>query len=318
MQIKQKKLMLAPNTAVTPSELCNVEYPMLASYKLDGFRAICAGGDLSSRRWRDYGLHVKKHFYDAITACRTGNFVLDGELYSTEHGFNELQSMLSKTVTGEKLPPSVKFFVFDGMTVPEWNDGCLRTFDERLNFITHKVHTLGLTDKVQVLDQVLLNDHSEAEKLFSKAIELGYEGLILKNPDGLYKHNRATANENSMFKMKAENTVDGVLIGYTTMKRMNEEFAADENREREATGELKRTYKQEHLQETDEIGSFEVRLADGTTFRAMVEKGVDLGLTKHNVESKLGRHVEVVYMDHGVKDKPRFPRIRRWREDLDG
>jgi ATP-dependent DNA ligase len=317
MHVKQKKFMLAPNDAVTPESLKDIEYPYLASFKYDGFRAVCAGGDLVSRKWRDYGVHVKVRFHPVITACRTRRYVFDGELYSEKREFHELQSMLSKTVNGDKLPADVKYYVFDGMTALEWNEGCLRTFEERLKFVREKVEAENLDDRVVIVEQVLVNNHEEALEYYQQALDNGHEGLILRKAKSLYKHNRATFNEGTMYKMKPENTVDCKLIGYVPMKRMKEEFASDENRERELTGELKRTYKQEHLEEVDEIGSYIIELPDGTTCKATIEKGVDLGIDISNIRESLGKAVEVVYMDHGVKDKPRFPRIRRWREDLD-
>lgn len=313
-RLNKKHLMLAPCDAIDYGE---IEFPVLASYKLDGIRCFSGDGEMFTRSWKPFSTAVQKRFWKTLKLCREKNVILDGEIFSPEIPFNELMTELAPK--NEKISKDIKYYVFDSMYSSEWNLECLRTFEERTkalsNFISN--NTIFLGEEVQVLTQRPLFKIDQLKDFFDEAIEKGHEGLILRTPESEYKHGRVTAKEKSMWKMKKNATVDCKLVGFVQATRMKQEYKEGEAREHDDLGYLKRSHKKDNREPIDEIGSFEVQLKDGTVCKATLAKDVDLRVTWDNREKFVGKWVEIEFMPHGVKDKPRFPRITRWRPDLD-
>ncbi|MDR1270874.1 MAG: hypothetical protein LBK82_15270 [Planctomycetaceae bacterium] len=76
----------------------------------------------------------------------------------------------------------------------------------------------------------------------------------------------------------------------------------------------------------NEVGSAEIELIDdavlpkGTRcFVGFTEEAYSLrkSITWENRDSFIGNHVEIIFQEHGAKDKPRMGRIVRTRPDRD-
>jgi DNA ligase-1 len=153
----------------------------------------------------------------------------------------------------------------------------------------------------------------------------GGEGLMLKCPNSVYRHSRSTVKQNEFFKLKFWDTINGKIVDFKQKQRLTEE-ARENNTEKSALGRTKRGHRQDDREAVDDIGSVEIEITEGqvfpkgTRFFAMWSKEapeIRAAMTWDNRAEFIGKHVEIEYQSHGSKDKPRLPRIVRWRRDLD-
>jgi ATP-dependent DNA ligase len=178
---------------------------------------------------------------------------------------------------------------------------------------------------VKPVEQCECDDADEVLALQQEARQNGLEGLMLKCPDSVYQHSRATAKQNVFWKLKFWETVNGKIVGFKQQRQLTDE-ARENNTEKSALGRTKRGHRQGDRETVESIGSVEIEIPDGqifakgTRFFAMWSSEapeIRAAMTWENRTEFIGRNVEVEYQGHGSKDKPRLPRIVRMRPDLD-
>ena len=117
--------MLRPMLASAVEDLGALRYPVLASPKLDGVRAIGTLGGLMSRNGKIIpNRHVQNLFGEA---CAAG---LDGELIVGEPTDKDCYRSTVSGVMSEAGEPDVTFYVFD--TMPAGDMPLPWPFEERL------------------------------------------------------------------------------------------------------------------------------------------------------------------------------------------
>ncbi len=113
-------VLLAPNELV-PFNSKFITYPMLGSDKLDGFRLFIRQGKLLSRSGKEYeNRYLPAYLKEIMEFGIKNKLVFDGELY--DHvAFSKLQSMFRSHYA--PISPSVRFHIFDMLTLDEWDSG---------------------------------------------------------------------------------------------------------------------------------------------------------------------------------------------------
>lgn len=110
---------------------------------------------------------------------------LDGELYNHEvykrGGFDELSSIISRTVNLHPDHQKIQFHLFD--IVNEQPQMRRLLIIEALK---------GLTPLIQVAPFWLCENLNEVKKAYNKLISLGYEGIIVRHFQNLYEKKRST------------------------------------------------------------------------------------------------------------------------------
>lgn len=224
--------MKAPSESVSEAELAGLRYPLLASFKLDGLRAVHSGGMLLTRKLKPFpNEFLNKAFVGLSLRAAVAASCLDGELVvGLPHGEDVLQRAQSglKSRAGE---PNWTWWVFDSFlkpTLPFWQrHGSLQGQTSKL--------PLALRQRVRVLPHVSCASPADVLELEAEALAAGYEGLMLRDPEGPYKDGRCTKREGWLLKMKrfedSEALVTAVEEGTTNL---NEAV-------RQADGSLKRS-----------------------------------------------------------------------------
>jgi DNA ligase-1 len=300
----------APN-AIIPFTDPRIRWPMLASVKYDGFRmvAICGERFITPSGKDHVNKFIPHHFEQFFTYCKENKLVADGELWSPQRTFHELQSLVRSE--NMILPGDVKYYVFDLMTLAEWNDiGQCRIYAERMQALCHILQF----HNVELVLQVRMDSASAAEILYEQILEEKHEGIMLRSPFGTYKHGRCTHIESHLFKFKNFVTQDGWIVGFEQMERLNDD-APDELDE---AGYKKKTYRAEHHTPVDALGAFHVTQDCKTSFKVTPGRGFTMQDRARWWDERFslrGQGIEFVYMPHGTKDKPRSGRLVRFRPD---
>ena len=277
----------------SPADLDNLHFPLLASPKLDGVRAIVKDGVVLSRSLKKIpNLHVQKLF--------GGLEHFDGELIV---GSPTSKTCYTDTVSGVMRisgQPDVRFFVFDHIEHP------MKDYIERARHLTDCVqqnwcyvpHTT-----VAGVDELLRH---EAEMLLA-----GYEGLILRDPNGIYKFGRSTAKEGVLLKLKRFVDHDFEIVGFEERMHNGNEATTSE------LGRTKRSSHKENKTGRGDLGALVLKYGGGTfNCGTGFDDVTRARIWAHRTEY-LGRWVKVKHFEIGAKDAPRHPVFLGFRDSRD-
>jgi DNA ligase-1 len=273
-----------------------LKFPLYASPKLDGIRAVSIDGQLVSRSGKLIPSTQAQQMFGHFNG-------LDGELiyndptmvnvYNTTQSF--VMSLNKPAIINQKAV--LRFYVFDRVA-----DG---TFEERLA-------TLPKGDEWLIpVKQTLVNNVKELLEFESNCLALNYEGVMLKSPSGPYKQGRATFNEHYLLKLKRFVEFDAPIVGFVEqMTNVNRPILND-------LGYTERSAAKEGLVPADTLGKIIVRY-NGNDIK--ISCGVlDHAMRKciwQDMDAFIGRMVVVRHFDANLEGyEPRFPRFVGWRDD---
>ncbi len=312
--MKKFKPFLAPNESV---DLNNTNYPILASYKLDGYRCIFYKGEILTRSLKQVqNKQLREKFEPIRKYTEDNNCILDGEVYSHKLTFQELNKFfMSEDLESKRsikrygkvltLPVHVKFYAFDCII----DDNLEEEFFKRCLKL-HKIID-KFKDISEYVTQTDLYKKENIELIFDKALENGYEGLILKDPNGRYKCGRGTIKEGLIYKVKPFVTFDAEILHVVQATEV------DPNAEKKIN-ELGRSVTSKKKGDRvliNKASAFEVEY-EGKRLKvviAMTDEEKEAIWAKKS--TYIGRTIEYKGMMIGSKDVPRHPVMIRFRED---
>lgn len=302
-----KRTTFAPMLACREQpDLEALRYPIMLSPKLDGIRCVIQHGEAVSRTLKA----IPNYFVRKELAGLPDG--LDGELLVPGMSFNEVQSAIMSR-DGE---PDFVFNVFDwapdGETAP-------LGFRERL---AHARLLAGNFARIQPVPHEYANDPTGVQMREEHYVGLGFEGLILRDPQGPYKFGRSTMNEGWMLKLKRFEDAEAEVVG--AVERMHNENEL----EQDALGHAKRSHAKDGKVPAGDLGAlvcksplFTETFEVGTGFTAKQRLHLwwdfqaEDSAAGHCGVPLLGRTITFKYQPHGTKDRPRCPVFKGFRED---
>jgi DNA ligase-1 len=292
MTLTIKKPLLARN--FDPSV---AKYPYLATPKIDGIRFLMVNGVAVSKTFKP----IRNRYIQELLSSHLPDGI-DGELTSGD----TFQSSTSAVMTIEGTP-EFKVWIFDYVD-PE-NETIL-PFKHRL----FRMPTIPPAPfEYEILHGSLKNSLQEVEDYEKICLLKGYEGVMLRDPEGTYKFGRSTVRDNILLKVKRFLDDEAELIDI-------EEMMSNQNpEERDAFGNVKRSSALDGMVPTGVTGKLICRKEDGKIIR--VGSGLDDYLRQEIWEDKeqyIGKIVKYKYFPQGVKELPRHPVFLGFRdlEDL--
>lgn len=282
--IPEFKLMLAPNELPV---ITKVNYPIYIQPKLDGYRCVYKEGQLISRAGKSFGNKNLSSYFNNL--FQVDDYVLDGELYVEGGDFNKLQTILN--TYDAPLPNGLKYFVYDCMPKADWiSQSTKKPYSERLKLLRTVLNN-QVADHKKVIDIAndLVETSKEAVDIYKKYLKDGYEGCMLKSPEGLYKWKRTTVKSGEMLKMKPFETIDLIIKGV---------YAGEGKFEGMAGGV-----------DVDYNG---VSVAIGSGFDVATRKALTAAPNDY-----IGKTIEVKYFEETEDGSLRFPTFVRFREEKD-
>ena len=294
--------MFKPMLAGTCEDITKLNYPVIASPKLDGIRCTIQGGVVLSRNLKPIPSDLVQELFG-----QPGLDGLDGELVygdpTAEDCFNKTTSaVMRKEFPDNFCTTDLILHVFDFVNNDEFPDRLVAAH------MTHHGHHHA---KTVVHSQV--NTPEELADYERYHTELGYEGVMVRSPAGIYKHGRSTLNQGYLLKIKQFKDAEAEVISYEEQMHNNNEATIDE------LGHTKRSHEKAGMVPAGVLGALRVR--DVTTG---VEFSVGSGLTSDEraalwarKEDLVGKFITYKYFPVGVKDKPRFPTFKGFRDPID-
>lgn len=275
-----------------------IPYPMLLSPKLDGVRCLIIDGVAVGRSLKP----LPNKFVQKLFGRPELNG-LDGELIVGSPTAKDVFQQTSSGVMSIEGEPEVTFWVFDDFMESGGFRRRLHTAHRRIK----KQKFCEPVPHVQILNEDQLTDWKQ------NYLAMGYEGVMLRHPDGPYKHGRSTAKEAWLLKVKRFEDGEARIIGFRALMHNANEAKRNE------LGHLERS--------SHKAGKI-VKLVLGSLLVKDLKTGVEFeigtGFTASqrqelwNIgDNLIGKVVKYKSQLTGVKEKPRFPVFLGFRDPLD-
>lgn len=192
----------------------DVKFPVRVDPKLDGLRliAIKRNGETTLYTRNGTVLETLPRIKAAIDALDFDNFVLDGEGMAdgagTEAWNRSAEVMMARKT--KKDDSAMVFNIFDAMPLDQWTtQKCTLVYKDRLQFAKDM-----LTDcdkqALRLVSYVIAQNAAEVVTFYQKCLDEGYEGVMLKDLNALYKFKRSKG----VLKLKPIATHEGVVVDH--------------------------------------------------------------------------------------------------------
>lgn len=297
-----RPMLAAKATEDELKELFRKHKYLLLSPKIDGVRALVHNGQLLSRTMKPIRNTWTQNLFNQYQG-------LDGELCVGNPWDKNLMQNTTSGVMSINGKPDVTYWVFDMWDVAG-------EFLRRYEKLKYDVDPLSsdVVSAVKVVPHTNVYSYEELLEYESEYLTKGYEGVMLRRPDGYYKQNRSTLREAGLVKVKRFQDYEARVIGYEPLYRNTNEAGLDER------GYTKRSTAQDGRKADELLGCLLARdSTNGSTFS--VGSGFTESQRRHlweNREKLLDKIIKYkCFTATGTKDKPRFPIFLGFRHEDD-
>lgn len=282
------------------TDIETLRFPLLATPKLDGIRCLKIRGQALSRKFKPIpNTHIR-------TLIKTADIPdgLDGEIIIPGRPFNDL----SGDVRREDGAPNFEYHIFDFVSTS------LQTiYADRMA----SLGILSLPPFCKKVLPILIRTVEELRAYEANCLAAGYEGVMVRSPNGPYKCGRSTLNEGYLLKIKRFEDDEAEIIDF------EEEMENQNVATKDAFGRTERSSHKENLVPKGTLGKLICRNAKwpetfgvGTGYSAKLRD--QLWAARAELPHKL---IKFKHQPPPVgappDDRPRFPVFLGFRDDWD-
>lgn len=290
---------MKPMLAVDVTDFTTIKYPVIGSPKIDGVRALMLDRFMPRSLKHFPNIATNRHFNkykDALV-----NF--DGELVVGPLNAPDMCRRTTSALTSIEGDPEAVWHIFDQVNLGY-------SFKDRAKLVEQRFKVLGVRRqkemRIELVPQILISNAQEATDFEKQCLDQGYEGVVFKSVNGMYKFGRSTAKEQGFMRTKRFEDAEGEVVGYNELMRNNNEAKVNE------LGNKVRSSHKANKSGGAMLGNLEVRVLTGPLKGQIFELGTgfDEAMRKRLWairDDVVGKTVKFRYFSHGVKDKPRWP-----------
>lgn len=289
-----------PMLAVDCGDVSTLKFPLLASPKLDGVRAIVLDGVVMSRSLKPIpNMHVQKLYKNLPNG-------LDGELIAGDPcAPDAYRKTVSMVMSDDKPIDGLIYHVFDLQGS--------RQFEDRHRTVQYIQRTTTVP-QVLAVEHTLITDLDILLHLEAAYVAAGYEGVMLRSIEGPYKFGRSTRKEGYLLKLKRFADSEAEVLGVVELMHNGNEAK---------TNALGRTERSSHKAGKTGLGTLGALKVKDVTTGVEFEIGTGFSAAERlaiwtlGTGGVIGKLAKYKYFPSGSKDKPRFPVFLGWRNPLD-
>jgi len=278
-----------PLLADTVDDIKILKYPVACTPKIDGIRCLKIDGEIVSRKFKPIpNNHIRETLEELLEDG------MDGEILSGKN-FQECAG----NVMREDGEPNFIFCAFD------WVSADLEQpyMDRMAELKKWFKETPNAKKIVKVLYPTIIKTPEELTGFENVCLEEGYEGVMIRNPNGPYKCGRSTVKQGILMKLKRFVDSEAIILGFEPRMHNANEAKKD------AFGRTERSSCKANLIPTDTLGKLLVKdIKSGIEFE--IGTGFNDELRKEiwdNQKKYIGKLAKYKSFLIGVKEKPRFP-----------
>ena len=298
-----------------------IKFPVMVQPKIDGVRGLNMLGPFTGRSLKSFAnLHTTNFF------SQRGFLGFDGELAAEQECHADLCRLTTSaigTIAGE---PWLMWHVFDYVTETTRE----LPYVHRLSALYNRVGELSISSPLlaahlKPIYTISVSNLEQLEQAEATFLSQGYEGVILRDPNGKHKQGRSTAKEGGLLRIKRFLDAEAVVTGIV-------EGEANENEAQ--VNELGLQFRSSHKENkvaNGLVGSMQARVLanvvnNGET--VLVEGQVitvspgrmtakERAYYFENPKELIGKIAKFQFFPKGIKDKPRFPTFQSFRDIAD-
>jgi len=269
-----------------------LRYPVLATLKIDGVRALRMNGTLLSRTLKP----IPNKSVVARSLVLPGGF--DMELYNPTLTYNQIQSIVMSEE--HKDSDMIQFHVLDWFGQNVGYKGRLYAIELKTPDTKHCVPPVHTTcDTPEELLSYFLGCEDKGE------------GICFRTPDSPYKQGRSTLKEQYLVKLARFSRTEVLIFDFEEqMENGNPDLY-------NGLGYMKRTTNAEGMVGKNTLGAFICADSKGQVVRVGTGVGLTDKLRKEiweNKEQYRKKQITVKFKSHGMKDVLRHPIFVGFRE----
>jgi len=275
-----------------------LRFPVLGSPKLDGVRCIMLNGKFVSRTLKPISNNFVRTEMEKLGKVLN---LVDGEGVVGDPCIKGSMQRSTSGIMSEDGEPAFTWHVFDAI-----NDAPFIKRWQSLDFVNS-------FQRVTRIPQTMLYNMQQLEEFVERNIRQGYEGTVLRDPEGRYKFGRSTVKEGLLLRIKQFEDSEATIIGFI------EQMQNDNPAEKDALGHTKRSSHKENLVPTGMLGALIIQsLEYPTPFNLGTGFDDALRLEIWNNQSKyLGKIVKFQHQPYGQKNLPRILSFIGFRDPSD-
>ena len=231
-----------PLLAGTLKDIKKLQWSQWVTPKLDGIRNLIIDGKAVSRNFKQQpNVFIREWLSSNLSSGLDGELVLKGD-----KPFNDIQSKVM-SFEGE---PDFEYWIFDYV-----KDSVLKPYLARMEDLKawYKATNAEVKNRVKLILPVEVKNEEELLAFEAKCLAEGYEGVMLRKGDGIYKCNRSTEKEQILLKLKRFNDADCLVIGF------EERLHNTNEKEQDAFGHSKRSSHQDNMIPMNTLGALVVQ-----------------------------------------------------------
>ena len=299
---------MRPMRGVKPTQPLT-QFPYWGSPKIDGMRAVVRDGLVLSKTLKPIPSQSVQELFKHLHG-RDGELTvgpphrvandLDGGVWERSRG-----PLMSKKARPDT---DFRFHVFDLWDHP------IRPFHERLKVLSETLAHVSTGPHICLVEHRILYVQDDVDAFEAEMLELGYEGIMLRQYSAPYKYGQATEREGYLIKIKRFEDGEGEIIDFVEQVENTNKATIDE------LGYMKRSSSKAGKRPKGLLGSFVLRLEDGTTLSV----GTGQGLTNYwrkvfwRARPLLkGKFLRFKYQEVGTQNAPRIPLYAGFRDKID-
>ena len=281
---------MKPMLAYTVDNPRGLQFPLLASPKLDGIRCVCTVNDgpvsRSLKPIPNRFIHGQLFFYPPF----------DGELMVGDPTDPSAFNRSTSGIMSHDGEPDFTYWVFDFWKLEQLY------FEERLRKAEEQIKAEACW-RARLVPHKLIEHPDDLLAYEAEQVGLGYEGIMVRDPRGHYKHGRSTAREGLLGKVKRFEDTEGTIVGFEELMHNDNEQTTNN------LGYAERSNVSANMRPGNTLGALRVKhpayeedFGIGTGFDA-----AQRDYLWANRDTLLGTLVKFKHQPSGAKDKPRFP-----------
>lgn len=308
MPSKSKSNVFRPMLAGLCEDIASVRLPVMASPKLDGIRCLIHP---------DHGPITRNIKPVPNTYIRNQLKKLpyfDGELMVGELTAGNVWNVSSSGIMSEAGKPDFTFQVFD--VFPK-HPG--EPFAERYKMLATWCVNMQNKTPVRLVKHTTFDSHARVKEYENRMVEAGFEGIMLRDPAGLFKNGRSSTKEGWLLKFKRFHDAEATIKGFKEKQHNANEAKVN------ALGYTERSSHKANKQPMGTLGALIVRAKLGTNggfFGNEVEFDIGTGFDDA-MRAKIwrergkcmGKQVRFKYQKLSPNGLPIFPVFQGFRQD---
>ena len=298
---------LRPTKAADVEDTNDLKYPLIAMIKYDGIFSLVVDNVLLGRSLKP----IKNKQITNELSKPEYNYMIGELCYGKQLNVQNLCRTTTSHINShdKEWADGYTWMLFDYIH-PDVID---KPYQERLQAL--KVALMASDNpNVLVAPYNTVYEPTEASKQYADNLDDGFEGLILRCPNGRYKHGRSTIKEQIFMRIKPQSDAEAVVVGVVEAMENNNVAKVNE------LGYTERTSHQENKTGKGMVGSFLcIDLVSGKDITVSAGKLTHGERVDYYNNPPLKQVVKYRSMTYGVKEAPRFARFYSFRavEDLD-